>query len=423
MLSIGLLRTNYAYSSLPKYTLNESLGIAKVIQGKVVSQIDKRDGYVTFNIEPVLSEMNGYTKRLPLIRVTSDRFVTISYGDVVNVNGRLEMVLSNNETYKSFTESLIRKGVLYEIRFAKVGFVEHSKANFIKKYSEVMRVNLTETINRYVREPSAGFINGILIGEKHGLSKEWFDRFTDVGLTHVIVLSGYNLAVMFAWTRVLFRRTSFIVQNTFGAMSVIMLVLISGAEPPAIRAGILVLIVALAAVFQRQQNTPHFLSVTIIIMLLVSPFYLLYDISFQLSVVATYGLVYIAPILETYVKALPKPLSETARDTLAAQIAVLPLQLFYFGTLSWVAILVNILILPLIPMLMVLGSVVLATNFIPGLNRIFGEITSVISDMVLNLVKIISNSTDPYHISINLLGVIILYIIMSVIALLKYKKE
>jgi predicted membrane metal-binding protein len=85
-----------------------------------------------------------------------------------------------------------------KLYFYNVGMEVISNRNIVSLNSWIK-----ETITLYVREPSAGFINGILIGEKHGLSREWYDAFTRVGLTHVIVLSGYNLAVIFAWTKII----------------------------------------------------------------------------------------------------------------------------------------------------------------------------------------------------------------------------
>jgi competence protein ComEC len=98
-------------------------------------------------------------------------------------------------------------------------------------------------------------------------------------------------------------------------------------------------------------------------MLLVNPFYFLYDVSFQLSVAATYGLVYIAPILQKYLTHFPRIVGDVVRDTSSAQVAVLPLQLFYFGTFSWVAIFVNVIVLPIIPILMILGVLILVLLF------------------------------------------------------------
>jgi competence protein ComEC len=307
------------------------------------------------------------------------------------------------------------------MRLPEIKSIEHGKGNYfyMKLYSfgDVIKY----TINVYVREPSASFINGILLGEKHGLSKEWYETFTSIGLTHVIVLSGYNLAIIFAWTRIALRRTPFFVQHLCGACAVIALVLISGAEAPAVRAAILVLTASVAALLQRQEDAGYFLSLTVLVMLLWNPFYLLYDISFQLSVVATYGLTYLAPVLGQYIFSQPKFAHELVRDTISAQVMVLPLQLFYFGTLSWVSVFANIVILPFIPVLMVLGSFVLLFSFIPLLALCIGTLTTVLSDAVLSLVSFFASHTNVISISISLSTLFVLYICIYIFIVRSHK--
>lgn len=422
MCALGLLRTGYAYMTLPPPVLDERVGMKQIMTVQVVSAIDARDTSVSFVAKPL--EDSGSLKgaeHVPYIQINADRFADVSYGDIVRIEGILKSIVSHSKTYERVGESYIRKGVLYKMEFPKMVLIEHHSGNFFKHYSIATHDWIKSTIITYVPEPSAGFINGILIGEKHGLSKEWYDAFMAVGLTHVIVLSGYNLTVVFAWIRILLRRTSFIMQNSFGALGVVILVLVSGAEAPAVRAGILVLIVALAAVLHRQQDSAYFLSLVILCMLLVNPFYLLYDISFQLSVAATYGLVYLAPIVQDRLKHFPKILAEVIRDTSAAQVAVLPLQLFYFGTLSWVALFVNIIFLPFIPLLMISGVLILATSFMPGVSLLIGACTGIVSDGVLFLVKIISTTVTPIAISITLSSLVIAYTAL-IFLIVKYKK-
>lgn len=419
---IGLLRVQYAHETIPHPLPEEQIKGTQTLTVKIISALDVRESSLRFIAEPIFEDESATKgERIPNIQITTDRFSDVAYGDVIAVEGKINSIVSNNETYARIGEALVRKGVLYEMRFPKVSIVSHTGGSVLKRYSITIHNWIQQTITRYIREPSAGFVNGILIGEKHGISKEWYEAFTAIGLTHIIVLSGYNLAVLFAWTRALFRRTSFVLQNTFGALSVITLVLVSGAEAPSVRAGILVLIVALSSILLRQKDTAYFLSGTVLLMLVWNPFYLLYDVSFQLSVAATYGLVYVAPIIETYLVRFPKLLRELVRDTTSAQLAVLPLQLFYFGSVSSISLFANVVVLPFIPLLMVLGTVVLAVSFVPGIAIIIGTITGIISDFVLFLVKKMSLVAAPLHFSIGILGLSVAYIFL-IIWIQKYKK-
>lgn len=417
--SFGIARTQYSYQELPTAVFDDSVGTTVVFLAEVVSQIDNRSNYKTFTVQ--LIEEDQQIKNTPAIRVTTDRFTKVTYGDVVTVTGKLESVVMNSKTHEFTKESLVRKGILYQVNFAKVAFVKEGNSLELKKCAEYLRLQLISVINKNIDKPSSDFVNGILIGEKHALSKEWYDRFTNVGMTHVIVLSGYNLAVLFAWTRILFRRVPFVAQNVLGVMSVVALVLISGAEPPAIRAGILVVIVAFASIFRRQKDTSYFLSVTVLLMLLFNPFYFLYDVSFQLSIAATYGLVYIGPIVEVHLKRFPKIMRDATRDTFSAQIAVLPLQLFHFGVISSVSLISNVLLLPLIPLTMLLGAVTIITSPAPIIAATFGEATTFVSSVILHCVHLLSDTATSYTLSINIYLVVCLYVVLLVL-ILRYKK-
>lgn len=409
-MSAGIIRTEYAYTRLPDPIFDTIIGIKQELKVKVVSPVDVRENSARFIAEPIVDQISRI--HVPYIRVTLPRVNEVVYGDILVIQGTIISVMTNSKTYARASESLVRRGILYEVRLPEIKSIEHGKGNYfyMKLYS--FGDAIKHRINVYVREPSAGFINGILLGEKHGLSDEWYDKFTNIGLTHVIVLSGYNLAIIFAWTRIALRRTPFLVQHLCGAFAVIALMLVSGAEAPAVRAAILVLTASLAALLRRQEDAGYFLSLTVFVMLLWNPFYLLYDISFQLSVAATYGLTYLAPVLGHYVFNKPKFAHELVRDTMSAQIIVLPLQLFYFGTLSWVSLFANIVILPFIPILMILGMLVLVFSFVPFLGLWIGTITTLLSDIVLNMVSFFASHTQLISISISITTFCILYAII-----------
>lgn len=418
-IAIGILRTEYAYTQLPDLVSTEILGVKQELKVKVISAPDVRDDRTFFIAELIFDQYADV--KLPRIRLTLPRANEVRYGDVLNIEGTLVSVMANSKTYARASESLVRRGILYEIRLPTIHSIDSGHGNYfyMKLYS--LGDSIKQTINVYIREPSAAFINGILFGEKHGLSDEWYQKFTSIGLTHVIVLSGYNLAIMFAWTKTFLRRTPFLVQHIVGVCAILSLVLISGADAPAVRAFILVLTASLAVLLRRQEDAGYFLSVTVFIMLLWNPFYLLYDISFQLSVAATYGLTYLAPILGEYIFSKPRFGHELIRDTLSAQIAVLPLQLLYFGTLSWISVFANVLILPVIPVLMVLGVLTLFVSVIPFLAVCVGTVTTLLSDGTLATVSFLASHTKVFSVSISITTCLALYLFIILFVARKQK--
>jgi len=282
--------------------------------------------------------------------------------------------------------------------------------------SLIIKQYVQTIFNTYISEPATGLVSGLVLGEKRGLSQEWYKAFQAVGMTHVIVLSGYNVALIFAWALALASLMPFRVRYMFALCCVFVLVCVSGAEAPAVRAGILIAILAFANMCGRADDIGYFLMLAIVGMLLYNPFYLVFDLSFQLSVMATYGLVYGAPIIETYFTKIPNPFRDAARDTIAAQLAVLPLQLYVFGTLSYVSIFINTLLLPLVPSMMILSVVTFVTSHVsPPIAIILGNITTLVADIFLKCVEWGATLTPLATIQISFFGCMSMYFLLFLI--------
>lgn len=207
-------------------------------------------------------------------------------------------------------------------------------------------------------EPKSSLMSGILYGARSGLPKDLLENFNRVGLTHIIAISGYNISVVAAallgvliYSGINRRQAFWIVTG-----GIILFVLFSGASASVVRAGIMGIIVLLAGFAGRSSRVGNILVITAAIMLLLNPFILIWDAGFQLSFIATLGLVYLSPLFSAW--------PEILAVTFSAIIATLPLILFQFGRLSLVAPVVNILVLWLIPFLMLFGFLAIVFSFI-----------------------------------------------------------
>jgi len=135
-------------------------------------------------------------------------------------------------------------------------------------------------------------------------------------------------------------------------------VIFVGGQASVVRAALFGIIGALAYTIGRKQSIGNALLVTAAAMVAINPWILRYDAGFQLSFLATLGLVYIEPLFERLRTGKFLFLKEIATATLAATIATLPLILYIFGRLSVVSLFANLLILPVVPWVMALGAVV-----------------------------------------------------------------
>jgi len=236
-----------------------------------------------------------------------------------------------------------------------------------------LKSKISNQLNRLWSEPESSFMAGLLYGARSGLPEELLDNFNRTGVTHVIAVSGFNVSIIASVLMTILIGAGLYRRQAFWAAvaGIVLFVLFTGASASVVRAGIMASIVLIAQYIGRLSSAGRLMVYAAVIMLLINPWVLIWDAGFQLSFLATLGLVYLAPLIRR--DGSPKAtvstvgLYEILISTLAAIIATLPLILYQFGRLSLVAPIVNVLILWIIPWLMLFGflSVMVSFAFFP----------------------------------------------------------
>ncbi|MEX2012195.1 MAG: ComEC/Rec2 family competence protein [Patescibacteria group bacterium] len=230
-----------------------------------------------------------------------------------------------------------------------------------------VRDSIVERIFLALPEPHGSLLAGILLGNRVRLDRDLLEVFRLVGLSHIIAVSGYNLTILTANIRsvlrpMLGRKMTLAV----AAVAVVSFVLLSGAPPSIIRAAVMAGILLWGDYLGRPQRSLGALALAAGVIVLFQP-KIIFDIGFQLSIAATYGLIRLAPVI-THALGLfkiPAWLKLVLGETLAATIMTAPLIIAVFERLAVVSPLSNILVVPLIPLLMTIGigSVILLFVF------------------------------------------------------------
>ena len=220
-------------------------------------------------------------------------------------------------------------------------------------------------MERVISEPASALLGGLVLGAKTSLGEELTLSFRRTGVSHIVALSGYNMTIV---ADTIMRFFSFLprVANTWlGVTGILLFSIMAGAGATVVRAAIMALIVIFARTRGNRYNMGRALVVAGFLMIVHNPRILVFDVSFQLSFLATLGILYGPPLFEPYFRWLTErwQLRSTAVTTTSAQAAVLPLILYKMGSLSLVALPVNILILPAIPATMFFGFLTGVTGF------------------------------------------------------------
>lgn len=231
-----------------------------------------------------------------------------------------------------------------------------------------------QAIHHLFPEPSSALLAGILLGSRGQLSRELTSALITTGTIHIVALSGYNITILASMitillSRFLSRRATLVCAGASIALFVIM----TGANAATVRAGIMGTLALIASLCDRLPRSLNALLAAAAAMIFIEPATMPFDIGFQLSVAATTGLLLLSDRFEEWFRFLPNAgnIRSSFATTIAAQIATLPILLFSFGRISFIAPLVNLTVLPLIPLVMALGFIaVMVALVVPALGSV-----------------------------------------------------
>ncbi len=251
--------------------------------------------------------------------------------------------------------------IISSIFFKAPSALKSDSVPFMSPVKEKFR----EVINSNLPNPQSAILAGILLGDKTSFSKEWKQKLSNTGTSHIVAVSGMNI-VMLASILValgaslgLYRKQALL----FSLIFVWLFVALVGFQPSVIRAGIMGSVLIVCQLLGRAGASFRVLVMAIALMLAIDPTLLRYNLSFQLSVLATLGLIQLSPVINNKISKFKffsnKGFREVVSATISAQIFTLPLLIYTFNTVSLVGLLVNILIVPLLSVVMVLGIIFL----------------------------------------------------------------
>lgn len=311
-----LLLVRFGFSLQANRNLDRYVGRQISLTSKISSNINLQGGSQNLNISR--------------IRVRTTLYPTYAYGDTLAISGTLQRQVINH-WYSRFS-----------LMYPRIEKVESGNNLFIG-----LKESLESWYARILPEPEAGLMAGIVLGSKRGLPREFWLALQKTGTLHIVVASGFNVTVVMGAIIFLFAGLVKRWQAVILALAGVMLYsFIAGMEPAIIRAAIMGSLACLAQAFGRQGTALRLLFLAAGAMLLVNPLYL-FDVGFQLSVLATLGLISVSPHLPEF---LPKGMKET----ISAQLLVWPILLINFNQLSLIGILVNSLIVLFVPYVMFL---------------------------------------------------------------------
>lgn len=367
-----------------------------------------RDSVFKNNKQQVLVESEEYG----YILVTCARYPEFFYGNILNVEGVLvEPPEFEGFSYKEFLKT---QNINYLISRPNIDLMSmKSKTIDLGFYAAKIRGGGSKNVQKIFSEPHASLIQGLVFGSKRTMPEDFEKNLMVTGTTHIISVSGYNVALVLAlilkFGKKLPRRLLVILMS----LALFLFILVIGLDNlPALRAVLMGYVFLFGAIVGRGSGMVNSLCVVVFFLVFQNPL-VLNSVSFQLSVVATFGIVLFSKPIKDFLdkNKFPKILVEDTSATLSAILWTLPISIGSFSSLSLHALIVNILVLPFVSFATIGGIIIVVISFVSlRMARIFSYIEWFVLEYVVSVIDYFGRYDALYLDSIEIKSIYLVFV-------------
>ncbi len=360
-LSFGMFHYASNLEKIKTNTLTDLDGKEVSISGVVADEIDRSLDKAKITVD-VLSKENKVVGRA---LVFADKYISLNYRDKVLIKGTVRVPgMIEDFDYQGY---LAKDGISVTINYPEIKAIEKGfYTNLWQKLSSFVysvKDRAGEEIKKDMPVKEAGVMQGMILGDSNRMDADLKQALSMSGLSHVIAISGSHI--------VLFSAMLFEVLMLFGlwrkqAQTAVIIftffyVFMAGMLASAVRAGIMIGLMLLAQIMDRNSSNIRTLAFAGAFMILENPLILKFDLGFQLSFLAVIGLIYAGPVfngwLNRFFKDKMSYLREIIAMTMSAQLFTFPVLIYSFGYLSIISFISNIVVAPIVPLVMATGII------------------------------------------------------------------
>lgn len=263
-----------------------------------------------------------------------------------------------------------------------VEIISHDNSNIILRKIYELRNLMKTKIEKLLPKETSGLCLGMLIGETSGIEENMQENFRDSNLSHILAVSGANVSYIIVSITYIFNKMC-LRKRLSKIISIILLILfmlLTGCTSSVNRACIMAILMLIAELLYRKSDVYNNLAISALILLIINPYSLL-DIGFQLSYMGTIGIVFLHDKIGNFIKInnkIVKYFFEMIAVTTCANLAIIPIMMFHFNTISLTFYFSNIIVGPILGIVVIIGFIMFFISLI------FTPISSLIA-IVLNL--------------------------------------
>lgn len=354
-------------------------------------------------------------------RLTSQELPQVQVGDEIKASGKVRIPQGYQNPGQLDTKLLLKaQGITASLSTGKRGItVMPRETKTFARWIISIREHYRNQMLQVMTKEDAAAVFAMLFGGYEGIKSDLLQDFTATGIVHILSVSGSHislLAAVMAWLAGLLHFPKGITAvMVIGA--IVLYSILSGCVPPVIRSGIMGGLTFLALALEREKTAGHILLLTGIVMTAISPL-LLFHISFQLSLGATAGLLYLAPKIRKWLRlhGMPELAAGSMAITIAAQAATLPILAWYFNQVSLSSLLANLLAVPVIELILIAALLAGLAGFaLPLAGKVIFTAVSLLLGIVAEIVRILARlpASQIWVPSPNAAGVAVYYLLLG----------
>jgi len=380
-------------SSLYKLKLVDNSSVVSA-EGRVISAPQAVKNVKRFILKT--SAVNGNAVNEKII-VNSPIAYSVSYGDIINIEGELKSPFSVSFPLVFDYQKYLARNEIYAIlNISSFEYVK-SSPNAVKKFALAFRNDILEKIDACFKLPYSSILKSLVIGDKSALSQDIKDCFSNSGIMHILVVSGLHVGFISAVILLFLKLLGFSLRKALllSIPFMFLYVIATGADPPALRSAIMFSCMIFSLCLGREPLIYNSLALSALIILIFEP-QQLFTASFQMSYGATLGIVYfhrdILALFKNVKNEILRFFCGILSVTASAQLALIPLCMYYFGKISLISFLANVIVVPLTGIILYLGIIFYILTFVSQYAALLCSlIVSLLLKIVLSITLFLGN--------------------------------
>ncbi len=366
-----------------------------------------------------------YKDRMPML---------LHKGDSILVPGKWQPIKNAGNPFEFDYAANCRRNNIYYLQYCSTNDIrlyatnDPAASSFIDKGHDWCM----QQLDKYIPDATTkGLIQAMLLGDEVNMDEDLRQSYTDTGIVHIIAISGGNVAIFFFvisyllwWLK---HKKHLWVKYAIALPLVWVYVLMAGAAPSAIRSAMMFSLLAFSVMFQKNNNSLNQLFATAFLLLCVEPAWL-FSLGFQLSFVAVLSLILFYKWIYNRMPPINKivqMLWSVVAASIAAELLVAPLVIYYFHTFPLLFIVANVAAYLFMGLVLVLGIAIIVLSFIPVIAKFIGICTIWIVTVFDKIVSWLQNFNPRSFrfLMLNDAELLLVYVIITGVALFLIKKQ